>query len=49
MPRTAATLTRGLAAALIAVTALVLASTAGQAGQGDERPAVQTADRLTDR
>ncbi|MHC5902602.1 hypothetical protein ACVNF4_01595 [Streptomyces sp. S6] len=48
VPRTT-TLARGLAAALIAVTALVLASTTGQARTGDERPAAQTADRLTDR
>ncbi|HEY8977967.1 MAG TPA: hypothetical protein VIU15_00100 [Streptomyces sp.] len=48
MPRTT-TLARGLAAALVAVTALVLASTTGQTRTEDERPAVQTADRLTDR
>jgi len=48
VPRTT-TLARGLAAALVAVTALVLASTTGQTRTEDERPAVQTADRLTDR
>ncbi|MDX3382797.1 hypothetical protein PV682_15155 [Streptomyces niveiscabiei] len=47
MPRTTTTVTRGLAAALIAVTALVLASTTGHTRAGEERPAARTADQLT--
>ncbi|QNP71377.1 hypothetical protein IAG44_19360 [Streptomyces roseirectus] len=43
------TVTRGLAAALIAVCALVLASTTGQARAGADHPAVQTADRSANR
>ncbi|WP_338685031.1 hypothetical protein QD712_31005 [Streptomyces acidiscabies] len=49
MPRTTTTVTRGLVAALIAVTTLVLASTTGHTGTGQEHPAAQTADQLSGR